>query len=268
MTSESVKDRGSLVIVGTGIQWSSQMSAAARKCISSADRVLYALVDETAANFIRGLNPNAASLPYPLDRSLRRDTYRSMADAICAPVRAGERVCAVFYGHPGVLATAAHLALRELRRDGYPARMLPAISAFDCLLADLSIDPGQAGCQIYEATDFLKHARIHDPRVPLVLMQVGAICNPGFFNPLQEEVSSTGLDVLVTRLEQQYPARLEVVLYEASADPAEESAILRLPLRELRNADVSDLSTLYVPPIETAIAGVTAAGRASISSAL
>jgi hypothetical protein len=33
--------------------------------------------------------------------------------------------------------------------------MLPAVSAEDCLFADLGVDPGAAGCQSHEAADFL-----------------------------------------------------------------------------------------------------------------
>jgi hypothetical protein len=39
--------------------------------------------------------------------------------------------------------------------------MLPAISAEDCLFADLGVDPADHGCPSYEATDFLVHGAAH-----------------------------------------------------------------------------------------------------------
>ncbi|WP_437898926.1 hypothetical protein [Sorangium sp. So ce124] len=55
---------GSLIIVGTGIQWGGQMTLAARRAIEQADRVLFAVADPWNARWIRGLNPAAESLPY------------------------------------------------------------------------------------------------------------------------------------------------------------------------------------------------------------
>ena len=64
-----------------------------------------------------------------------------------APIRRGIRLCAVVYGHPGVFVYASHEAVRRCRLEGLPARMLPGISAEDCLLADLGVDPGVRGCR-------------------------------------------------------------------------------------------------------------------------
>ena len=53
--------------------------------------------------------------------------------------------------------------------------MVPGISAEDCLIADLGIDPAVNGCQSYEATDFLMNARLIDPSSQLILWQAGAL---------------------------------------------------------------------------------------------
>src|SRR2546429_6584747 len=44
---------------------------------------------------------------------------------------------------------------RQAREEGFEAEMLPAVSAEDCLFADLGVDPGDEGCQSFEATSFL-----------------------------------------------------------------------------------------------------------------
>jgi hypothetical protein len=84
-------------------------------------------------------------------------------------------VCVVFYGHPGVFVQPAHEAIRVARLEGFTARMLPGISAEDCLFADIEVDPGVYACQSFEATDFLVRKRKFDPRSPLVLWQIGSI---------------------------------------------------------------------------------------------
>ena len=88
---------------------------------------------------------------------------------------AGARVCAVLYGHPGIFAWASHEAMARVRAAGLPARMLPAVSALDCLLADLGIDPATTGLQTYEATYFFVRRPAVDPHATLVLLQVGML---------------------------------------------------------------------------------------------
>src|SRR3546814_12469546 len=51
--------------------------------------------------------------------------------------------------------------------------MEAGVSAEDCLYADLGIDPGEVGCQHYEASQFMFYRRRIDPSAYLVLWQVG-----------------------------------------------------------------------------------------------
>ena len=71
----------------------------------------------------------------------RMHTYEAMVQHILAEVVASKRVVAAFYGHPGVCTYPTHESVRRARAAGLPARMLPAVSAEDCLFADLGVDP-------------------------------------------------------------------------------------------------------------------------------
>src|SRR3546814_13260073 len=51
--------------------------------------------------------------------------------------------------------------------------MEAGVSAVDGLDADLGIDPGEVGCQHYEASQFMFYHRRIDPSAYLVLWQVG-----------------------------------------------------------------------------------------------
>ncbi|KAJ2931620.1 hypothetical protein H1R20_g5340, partial [Candolleomyces eurysporus] len=84
-------------------------------------------------------------------------------------VRSGQDVVGLFYGHPGVFAHPSHRAIKIAREEGYLAKMLPGISAEDCLFADLGIDPSINGTTTYEATDLLTHDRPLDPASNLIL---------------------------------------------------------------------------------------------------
>ncbi len=238
--------RGSLVVVGTGIECFGHLTAGARAQLRGADRVLYVVADPLTEQEIRRLNPRAESLQHLYARGKRRlATYAEMAGRMVAEVRKGRRVCAALYGHPGVFAIPAHAAIRMLRDEGYPARMLPAVSADACLIADLGVDPAADGWQSYEATDFLLRGRRPDPAACLVLWQVGVI---GCVDYPEGGVNRRNLEVLVEELARTYPRRHEVVIYEAATLPGVPPVIERVRLEDLANAPVSSISTLFVPP--------------------
>jgi len=243
---------GSLVVAGTGIQWAGHSTPAARGAIERADQVLFAVADPWTVRWIRQLNPRCEPLPYPLDGSLRRATYRDMEDRILAYLRQGLRVCAVFYGHPGVLTTPSRGVIARARQEGFNARLLPGISALDCLFADLGCDPGLDGCQIYEATDFLIRPRRFDSHTPLVLCQVGYIGGLDFYDRAKREQIRTGLCALTDALTRRFPPDHEVTVYEAAMLPTQGPRIAALRLDGLVDAEVSDLSTLWVPAVSRA----------------
>ncbi len=243
------EQRGSLVIVGTGIQWAGQTTQAALRAIEEADRVLFAVADPWTVQWLRGFKPSAESLPYASGSTPRRDIYAEMVRRILAPVRDGLRVCAVFSGPPGVLHTSAHEALQKARAEGFAAQMLPGVSFLDCLFADLGVDPGREGCQFHEATDFLIRGRAFDVHSPLVLSQIGGIGNRGFFEAGATGRIQAGLRVLSEVLCRHFPASHEVTIYEAAVLPIHPPRTTRVTLEGLPAATVSDVSTLYVPPL-------------------
>src|SRR5918912_1101223 len=168
--------RGSLTVAGTGVDIVSQLTPAARAAIEAADEVAYLVTDPVAALRVEALNPQSRSLDgFYGETKPRWETYREIVDAIVSAVTGGARLCAVFYGHPGVFAWAPHEAIARVRTAGLPARMLPAVSALDCLLADLGIDPATTGLQTYEATYFFVRRPAVDPHATLVLLQVGML---------------------------------------------------------------------------------------------
>lgn len=240
---------GSLTVVGTGIQVGGQLTAEARTAIEQADEVLHLIGNAVADEWIRRLNPRARSLgglyrPGPE----RAASYEAMVEEILRSVRAGRNVCAAFYGHPGVFASPSHTAVERARAEGYEARMLPGVSADACLFADLGVDPAQPGCQSYEATDFLLHARTVDTSASLLLWQIGSVGYSGY----PARVLPEALALLVERLAPLYPAGHEGALYVAAEHPAFESQVEWVPLDRLADAEIPPLATLYVPPGRTA----------------
>lgn len=239
------RGRGSLVVVGTGLKAALHLTPEARGEISRADQVFYLVSDPLSEMWIKRLRPTAKSLAscYIPGRP-RMAAYQRMLDKILAPVRSGRRVCAAFYGHPGVSVLPSHEAIRQARREGFEARMLPGISAEDCLFSELGLDPTRSGCQSYEATDFLAYRRRFDPSSALVLWQAGVVGNLGY----GRRPGRSGLRVLARRLAQVYGRTHEVVLYEASVLPIIPSTTRSTTIKDLPTAGVTGRMTLFIPP--------------------
>lgn len=207
--------------------------------------MLYLVPDPISAYAIEQLNARTRSLEscYVVGEHRRR-AYARMVDEILAPVRAARRVCAAFYGHPGVFVLPSHEAIALARSEGFEARMLPGISAEDCLFADLGVDPASAGCQSYEATRFLEERPNVEPRAALVLWQIGVVGSADH----SAEAEAPKLAELIDILCEIYPPAHEVVVYEASPYPAVRPLIRPVALAGLAAA-VTSAATLYVPPL-------------------
>jgi len=237
--------RGSLSVVGTGLQIG-QTTIEARGLIEDADKVFYLVADPLTARWIQRLNASAESLydAYAVGKP-RVDSYAEMVARILAPVRSGSRVCAVFYGHPGVFALPSHEAVYRAREEGFAARMLPGVSAEDCLFADLGLDPGNGGLQSFEATEFLLYRRTFDPCVPLVLWQISVVGEFGYRT--DQAADRGGLHVLIDELVHHYGPDHEVVIYEAATLPVCGPSIEVVRLADVPTSAVSAVATLFVP---------------------
>jgi len=237
---------GSLTVIGTGIR-PQQLTAESRQALVEADDVLYLTAEPGGGSWLERLHPNVRSLEdCYVEGAARRTAYEAMVEALLEPVRRGRNVCGAFYGHPGVFVTPSHEAVRQARAEGFPARMLPAVSAEDCLYADLGIDPGFSGRQSYEATKFLEERRPIDVHAYLILWQISVIgVDRAVSSPRQE-----GLAELAEALLAHYPPEHEVVLYEASPYPIADAIVERIPLVQLAEAAVRPMATLLIPPRE------------------
>lgn len=246
MTERKEDAAGTLVCVGVGMTLGAHLAPRARSHIEQADVVFSAMSDPLVELWVQSMNTDVRSLqPFYGEGKPRRDTYREMVEAMMGEVRKGRRVCGAFYGHPGVFAQVPHKAVAQARKEGFEAFMEAAVSAEDCLYADLGIDPGAFGCQHFEASQFMFYQRRVDPSAYLVLWQIGVA------GDLTTGRLSTGAGIkqlLVDLLVADYPADHEVIAYEAATLPIALPRIERLPLSDLPTATLSSATTLVVPP--------------------
>src|SRR3546814_933516 len=237
---------GSLSCVGMGMMLGAHIGPRARATIEQADVVFGAVSDPIVELWLQQMHPDVRSLqPCYAEGKSRHDTYREMVAAMLAEVRAGRRVCGAFYGHPGVFARVPHKAIAQARAEGFEAHMEAGVSAEDCLYADLGIDPGEVGCQHYEASQFMFYRRRIDPSAYLVLWQVGVA---GDRSVRRSSTGRAHRRLLVERLAEDYPADHVVTLYEAATLPIMAPRMERMPMSKLVDADLQLQTTLVLPP--------------------
>lgn len=236
---------GKLVVVGTGIKSVAHLSQETIIVIRQAAKVLYLVNEPLMKEWLERENNNCQSLDdiyFAYEK--RIDAYQAITDYIVAENDNWSSLCVVFYGHPVIFASSALNAVQQVKKSNEPAMILPAISSFDCLVADLAIDPGDAGCFSVDATDFLVYKRVFDSRCHVILWQVGSL---GVFN----QQKTACLDVLQEYLRSFFPGEHRICLYEASQYPSIAPRIDYFSLSQLAEQAVTGISTLYIPPLVT-----------------
>lgn len=239
-------DRGRLACVGVGMMLGAHLTPRARSEIAHAEVVFAAVSDPLVEIWVQRMHPDVRSLQHCYaDGRSRHDTYRRMVSLMLDEVRAGRRVCGVFYGHPGVFATVPHKAIAQAREEGHGAHMEAAVSAEDCLYADLGIDPGRNGCQHFETSQYMLYERTIDPSSYLILWQIGVA---GDVSVTRTRTGPAHRGLLVEKLSAIYPSSHVVTLYEAATLPIRAARIEHFALSKLRDATPTMHSTLVLPP--------------------
>jgi uncharacterized protein YabN with tetrapyrrole methylase and pyrophosphatase domain len=245
-TTARAPTRPSLTIVGIGIAVG-QITVEALGHIQRADRVVALTENPLSLAWLKKRRPGTESLrPFYATKKSRAETYDNIVNRVMSLLRQGHEVCLALYGHPGVFATPAHELIRRAREEQFPARMLPGVSAEDCLFADLGVDPGKNGCQSFDATDFLLHKRIFDPCSALVLWQIGVVGERA--SPAKPKMKNVAL--LVRVLARTYGGSHKVIVYEAAAYPPCEPTRQVVNLDGLAKTAIAPMSTLFVPPLQ------------------
>lgn len=237
--------KGSIIVAGSGITLG-QMTMETQNYIKAADVVYYVLTDIVSESWVLDHAQVAHSMKgYYEEGTGRIHTYIRMANTVVDAARQGLRVCAVFYGHPGIFVTPSHEIIRLAKAEGIPARMLAGVSAEDCLVADFGFDPGKTGYAAYEATQLLTFPRTPDTSAWLVIWQPEATGDVAY-----TKNRDYGKKVAVLRdfLLKFYPPEAKVAVYEANTYSIGSPKIEWAMMKDLCSLQLSGISTLVIPP--------------------
>lgn len=236
-------------IVGTGIRSGAHLTRETEAILREVDQIVYADSGVGVDEAMRALNPNVRPLfgTVYTERGPRLDTYQLMCRATLLAAMDGTVAFAV-QGHPVVAVYAPFLIEDAARLLGLRVQVLPGISAFDTLCADLRFDPCVLGVQMFEATEMLLKRRALSPDVPAVIWQAGAVETRLYSNRRSKPTRFTRL---VQHLGRTYAADHPVTIYYGSSHPLMDAIHKTVPLAELPQhaVDMHPGVTLFVPAV-------------------
>jgi hypothetical protein len=236
-------------VAGLGLQTVTQVTREVELVIRSSREVLYLDTGVGTRSFLESLCPRVTSL-YEQSYSNQRprvNAYEHMAAGVVDAALDHPPVTFAIHGHPLVAAHPPFLILELADALNLQVTVLPGISAFDAILADLRLDPVVHGLQMYEATDLLMRRRPLDPEVPALIWQIGPLetCLHSMAVSRPERFSR-----LISHLRQYYPPRHEVVAIYCSPHPILPPDTFRFALEDMGGYAhrIHAGFSLYVPP--------------------
>jgi tetrapyrrole methylase family protein/MazG family protein len=235
-----------LIICGAGIKSLSHHTKEFDVSVKSADIVIY-LVNEPlleiwlTKNTKKSFSLNPIYFSYPQ----RDQSYKKITETVISSFNDFDNVCLVFYGHPILLADSVNSIIKEAKTLDINVQVLPGISAFDCLLADLEINLN-GGCFLSEASHLIKNQIKLDTSNHVIIWQVGVI---DVESPRTNEYKGN-VWKLKHELLKYYHKDSEVYLYEASIYPHIKPLIKKTKVGLIDKMEISSITTAYIPPLE------------------
>lgn len=238
-----------LFVVGLGITNVDQVTRETERVLSACREVLYVDTGVATGPWLATLCDRVTDLygESYAEGGARLDAYHHMAARTVEAALDHAPVAFAMQGHPLVYAYAPFLIRDMARALDLEVRVLPGITAMDCLFADLWLDPSVRGLQMYEATDLLLRARPLQPDVPALIWQVG---NLETRLHTQRVSTAERFDRFAEHLLRFYPPGHPVTAYFAPPHPLMEPSAITFDLQDIGDhaADLHAGVTLYLPP--------------------
>lgn len=239
-----------IYMVGLGILNVDQITKETEHVLRHSQEVLFVDTGIATRRYLESLCPRVTPLYETSYREseCRLASYDHMAVRVIEAAFHHRPITFAMGGHPVVGAEAPFLIHEMARLLKLEVQTLPAVSAMDCLFAELMLDPCLAGLQTFEATDLLLRQYPLQADVPALIWQVGAVetrlhtlrpSTPARFERFQRH------------LLRYYPANHQLVAYYATPHPLMRSQQLTFSIAELGNfaKQLHVGFTLFIPPV-------------------
>jgi uncharacterized protein YabN with tetrapyrrole methylase and pyrophosphatase domain len=238
-----------IAVVGLGITGVHHITREAEETLRRCRRTFVAHSAPGFLAYLRTVSPDVVDLSDHFGPGVHRlRSYQAIASEVVAAAVEQPPVAFATYGHPKMYSYPTVLIERAAVLLDLQVWLLPGISFLDTLLADLGIDPGFDGLQLYEATDLLVRRRPLQTDVACVIAQAPTVMNPIAGSPEDAPANTARLQDYLLRF---YPAEHEVVIVTSRTHPLLAPMRQRTRVGTLAHALItgSQSGTLYIPPV-------------------
>jgi len=239
-----------IALVGIGLVGAHQVTREAEETLSRCRRLFVTDVAVGVLEYLKSLGPEVISLaPKRATDKHRILIYRDMASEVVNAALDEAPVAFVTYGHPLFYCYPSTLIERAAQVLDLKTRVIAGISSLDLILADLGIDPGSDGLQVYEATDVVIRRRAIQDDVTCVLFQapiaLESLNRPGHRKP-------EDLRLLQDHLLKYYPPGHVASFVTLRIHPLLDSIVQKVALKDLAGLleRGSNIGTLVIPPVK------------------
>ena len=178
----------------------------------------------------------------------RIDNYQRVARRVVEAARDGSEVMYITYGSPVIFDRVLSFIRNMCFEANLLCTVIPATSSVDALLAFVGEDMAP-GLQICEARWLVRNSIRLDPRLAVLLFQVGVYWTDGLVQPT--EIQTSHLVSLKEYLLKVFPAKHPAVFVRAPFTMADEGYANCRSLDELDSGVPQDLmgTSLYLPAL-------------------
>ena len=238
-----------IFLLGSGIRGTLQFSTETLQAIRACRKVFILHDDLKIHAFIRDLCPAVVDAgQFYTDDGPRRSVYEAISEALIEEALVDPPVGFLVHGHPLFLVSATELILEGAALRGLSTSVIPAISSFDTLLCDLSLDFGYA-LQIFDATTLIRESIELNPYVPTLIFQIATVLND---NVARGDISAQAVEPLTTYLLRFYPENHVCEVVYSGTDLIEAAVRTKAELGQITafpNLSLWKRPTLFVPAV-------------------
>jgi tetrapyrrole methylase family protein / MazG family protein len=245
-------DKCDIRIVGLGMRSVDQLTREAQRAIAGTKTIYVVDSSPGIQSFFRKMGLEVIDLSKHYEEGKDRlQTYLEMSKEVISGAIHKGPVSFGLYGHPTVFAYPPFVIKAVAESCGLTVGVVPGVSALDCMLAELMLDPATDGMQMFEATDIVIRKRTLLTDVHTLIWQIGAL-ETGLYS---RQVSVKGrFDRFLQHIVGFFPTHHPVAAIFVSDNPLIPSIIYRFKLKDL--PDYGDRLhggfTLHIPPLSTA----------------
>lgn len=245
-------DKCDIRIVGLGMRSVDQLTREARRAIQGCTTLYVVDSSPGIQSYFTALGLEVVDLSrHYAEGKDRLQTYLEMSKEVISGAINKGPVSFGLYGHPTVFAYPPFVIKAVAESFGLTVGVVPGVSALDCMLAELMIDPATDGMQMFEATDIVIRKRTLLVDVHTLIWQIGAL-ETGLYS---KNPSTPGrFDRFLDHIAGFFPVHHPVSAIFVSDNPLIPSIIYRFKLKDLPEYGdrLHGGFTLHIPPLLTA----------------